>query len=205
MRRKCTLLRLAPSVMFCIRLAIIPRAKERLHASQPARHRTRMPRLELFPFRLRDPVSGRWVRARYVAERHEIEKRYAEWKIVGPAEIRNVEPSAAFQSVTERAPADAATALSNHRGVAGIGRNDVGRDHLLFLRGHPARAKPRSSQMCRVGEPRQYAASRTSTPCTHCRSARHRFATVTASLRCASLFHCASHTGGFAIVFREVF
>jgi hypothetical protein len=55
-----------------------------------------MPRLELFPFRLRDPVSGRSVRARYVAARHEFEKRYAEWKIVGPAEIRNVEPSAAY-------------------------------------------------------------------------------------------------------------
>ena len=29
------------------------------------------PLLELFPFRFRDPVSGKWVKARYVAERHE--------------------------------------------------------------------------------------------------------------------------------------
>ena len=55
-----------------------------------------MPRLELFPFRFRDPVSRKWVRARYVAERHEIEARYAEWEITGPPEIRHVEPSAAY-------------------------------------------------------------------------------------------------------------
>jgi hypothetical protein len=35
----------------------------------------------------RDPVSGKWVRARYVAERHEIASRYAEWEITGPPEI----------------------------------------------------------------------------------------------------------------------
>jgi hypothetical protein len=31
-----------------------------------------MPRLELFAFRYRDPRTGNWIRARYVAERHEI-------------------------------------------------------------------------------------------------------------------------------------
>jgi hypothetical protein len=30
------------------------------------------PRLELFPFRYRDPVSRKWVKARYAAERQEI-------------------------------------------------------------------------------------------------------------------------------------
>jgi hypothetical protein len=40
-------------------------------------------------------VTGRWIRARYVAERHEIAARYVEWEIVGPPEIRNVEASAA--------------------------------------------------------------------------------------------------------------
>jgi hypothetical protein len=29
-----------------------------------------MPRLELFPFRYRDRLAGKWVKARYVAERH---------------------------------------------------------------------------------------------------------------------------------------
>ena len=53
-----------------------------------------MPRLELFPFRFRDPVTGKWIKARYVAERHVIEARYApgEWEIIGPPEIRIVDP-----------------------------------------------------------------------------------------------------------------
>lgn len=50
-----------------------------------------MARIELFPFRYRDPGSGKWVRARYVAERQEIAARYAEWEITGPPEIRNVD------------------------------------------------------------------------------------------------------------------
>ena len=44
--------------------------------------------LTLYPFRFRDPLTGRWVRARYVAERHEIAERYAEWEIIGPPEVR---------------------------------------------------------------------------------------------------------------------
>jgi len=35
-------------------------------------------RLELFPFRYRDPLTGKWVRVRYTAERHVIAERYAE-------------------------------------------------------------------------------------------------------------------------------
>ena len=53
-----------------------------------------MPRLELFPFRYRDPVTGKWVRARYRAERCEIALRHAEYEITGPAEIRDVDPGA---------------------------------------------------------------------------------------------------------------
>ena len=53
-----------------------------------------MPRLELFPFRYRDPVTRKWVRARYRAERHEIALRHAEYEITGPAEIRDVDPGA---------------------------------------------------------------------------------------------------------------
>ena len=45
-------------------------------------------RLELFPFRYRDALTGKWKRARYVAERHEIAERYAEFEIIGPPEIR---------------------------------------------------------------------------------------------------------------------
>jgi hypothetical protein len=43
---------------------------------------------ELYPFRYRDPLTGKWVRARYVAQRHVIAERYAEWEFIGPAEIR---------------------------------------------------------------------------------------------------------------------
>jgi hypothetical protein len=53
-----------------------------------------MPRLELHPFRYRDPRTGKWIRARYVATREDIAKRYAEWEITGPAEVRNVDPEA---------------------------------------------------------------------------------------------------------------
>jgi hypothetical protein len=44
--------------------------------------------LLLYPFRFRDPVTGKWVRARYKAERTEIAARYAAWELCGPPEIR---------------------------------------------------------------------------------------------------------------------
>ena len=53
-----------------------------------------MPRIELFAFRYRDPRTRKWIRARYVATREEIAARYAEWEIIGPAEVRNVDPAA---------------------------------------------------------------------------------------------------------------
>jgi len=53
---------------------------------------TSMGRVELFPFRFRDPVTGKWTRARYKAERHEIAERYADYEIIGPPEIRDGDP-----------------------------------------------------------------------------------------------------------------
>jgi hypothetical protein len=53
-------------------------------------------RLELFPFRYRDPLTGKWVRMRYVAERHEIEARFAEYEILGPVEVREVDQGARY-------------------------------------------------------------------------------------------------------------
>jgi hypothetical protein len=61
-----------------------------------------MPRLELYPFRYRDPRTGKWIHASYRAERHEIEQRYAEFEITGPAEIREVDPDA--RAFTPHAP-----------------------------------------------------------------------------------------------------
>ena len=34
------------------------------------------------------PLTSKWIRARYLAERHELEQRYREWEIIGPPEIR---------------------------------------------------------------------------------------------------------------------
>ena len=53
-----------------------------------------MGRFELFAFRFRDPVTGKWIRARYRAERHEIAQRYADYRIIGPPEIRDGDPDA---------------------------------------------------------------------------------------------------------------
>jgi len=41
-----------------------------------------MPRLEFFPLRCWDRLTGKSVKARYV-ERHEIAARCAEWEIIG--------------------------------------------------------------------------------------------------------------------------
>lgn len=41
-------------------------------------------RLVVYPFRYKDAGTGKWVRARYMAERDEIAARYAEWEITGP-------------------------------------------------------------------------------------------------------------------------
>ncbi len=46
------------------------------------------PRLELFPFRYRHPLTGKWVRARYVAERHVIAASYIEWEVTGAPQVR---------------------------------------------------------------------------------------------------------------------
>lgn len=44
--------------------------------------------LFLYPFRARDPLTGKWYRARYKAERHEIAASHKEWEIIGSSEIR---------------------------------------------------------------------------------------------------------------------
>ena len=50
-----------------------------------------MPRvIELYPFRLRDPLTGKWIRARYVLEAPAIRCRYSDFELVGPPERRTV-------------------------------------------------------------------------------------------------------------------
>jgi hypothetical protein len=49
---------------------------------------TPMP-LELFPFKYRSALTGRWVKARYKASREELAARYPQgFEITGPAEVR---------------------------------------------------------------------------------------------------------------------
>lgn len=55
-------------------------------------------RLDLFPFRYRDPRTGKWIVARYVAEPSEIAARFAEWEITGQTEIRDVDVGARASS-----------------------------------------------------------------------------------------------------------
>jgi len=49
-----------------------------------------MPTLTLYPFRFRDPLTGKWVRARYRMQVAEMQRCYGEWEITGAAEIRHV-------------------------------------------------------------------------------------------------------------------
>ena len=72
------------------------------------------PRLVLFAFRYRDPRTGKWVRARYRAERQEIAARYAEWAIEGAPEIRDAYPEKAYFT-PHASPVDAALRPSNER------------------------------------------------------------------------------------------
>jgi hypothetical protein len=46
-----------------------------------------------YPFRFVDPLTGKWVRARYRATRQEIEQRCAKWEITGMPEIIGVRSS----------------------------------------------------------------------------------------------------------------
>ena len=57
-----------------------------------------MPRLVLYPFRYRAPLSGHWAKARYLAELHEItaRHRFGDWEITGAPEIRDIDPRACY-------------------------------------------------------------------------------------------------------------
>lgn len=48
--------------------------------------------LQLFPFRYRDALTGRWIHARYKTTREQLALRETEWEITGPAEVREVPP-----------------------------------------------------------------------------------------------------------------
>jgi hypothetical protein len=49
-----------------------------------------MPTLVLYPFRFRDLLTGKWVRARHKLQVPELQRHYADWEITGAPEIRRV-------------------------------------------------------------------------------------------------------------------
>ena len=55
-----------------------------------------MPRIELYAFRYRNPRTGKWTTARYSAEPREIAARYVDFELLGPPEIRDVDPEARY-------------------------------------------------------------------------------------------------------------
>lgn len=65
-----------------------------------------MPRLELFPFRFRDPITGRWKRARHKLELHELQALEEEWEITGAPDIHQVDPNARYFSPWPRPTGD---------------------------------------------------------------------------------------------------
>jgi hypothetical protein len=69
--------------------------------------------IELYAFRFRDPRTGKWIRARYVATLAELAARYREWEIIGPPEIRGDVPVQMFQPVP-RHVAEAPLELQPH-------------------------------------------------------------------------------------------
>jgi hypothetical protein len=50
----------------------------------------------LYRFRYRDEATGQWIKARYVAELHEIMERHVEWQLIGPPEVRAVASAARY-------------------------------------------------------------------------------------------------------------
>jgi hypothetical protein len=63
--------------------------------TRPLRHNRHGPRLELYLLRYRDPLTGKWVRARHKLQMPALQRQYAEWEITGAPEIRHVTPGSA--------------------------------------------------------------------------------------------------------------
>lgn len=62
--------------------------------------------MDLYPFRFKDPLTGRWIHARYKATREQLALRETEWEITGPAEVRDVPPPDLGASFPMRAEMD---------------------------------------------------------------------------------------------------
>jgi hypothetical protein len=84
--------------LFLARLVCdVPRSQQRRgvgNRSRPARTLGREQALHSQP--RRDAVTGKWIRARYVATRDEAVRRYPVFQIVGPPELRDVDENAGY-------------------------------------------------------------------------------------------------------------
>lgn len=121
------------------------------------------PRLELFRFRYRDPRTGKWLRARYRADRNEIVARYVEWQILGEAEIRDVDPDARYFT-PHTSPLDAAVRRCNERPPELAPAIDAAEAFLVavFLRRYVTYCARRGSFAAMNGAARLFAAIRAS-------------------------------------------
>ena len=72
-----------------------------------------MPTFALFPFRFRDPLTGKWVRARHKMQVPELQRHYADWEITGAPELRRITETSVqpFNPFEPSPPAHAAVAL----------------------------------------------------------------------------------------------
>jgi hypothetical protein len=66
--------------------------------------------LLLYPFRFVDPVTGKWTRARYVAELDKIAAQHERWEIIGGPEVRS-KASAMFSPSSKLPPRRAPVAI----------------------------------------------------------------------------------------------
>jgi hypothetical protein len=71
-----------------------------------------VPVLVLYSFRFHDPLSNKWVLARWKAQIPVLQRRYAEWEITGVPEIRHVAPATAETFGPFESPAQVG---DNHR------------------------------------------------------------------------------------------
>jgi len=74
-----------------------------LTASTATPEQRNAPALNSSPFRYPNPLTGEWVKSRYVAERREIATRFAEWEIIGPRDSRSRSPRSLFHAMKSRA------------------------------------------------------------------------------------------------------
>lgn len=64
-----------------------------------------MPRLALYSFTFRDPLTGKWIHARHKMQVPELQRAYAAWEIIGAPEIREITVLSSAQYNPFAAPA----------------------------------------------------------------------------------------------------